>query len=30
MTNYTANLAWPPLEDAVVPHAWKTGYSAGA
>jgi alkylhydroperoxidase family enzyme len=30
MTNYTANLARPPLEDAVVPHAWKTGYSAGA
>jgi alkylhydroperoxidase family enzyme len=30
MTNYTANLAWPPLEDAVVPHAWKTGYLAGA
>jgi alkylhydroperoxidase family enzyme len=30
MTNYTASLACPPLEDAVVPHAWKTGYSAGA
>ncbi|ADJ47949.1 hypothetical protein AMES_6124 [Amycolatopsis mediterranei S699] len=30
MTNYTANLAGPPLEDAVVPHAWKTGYSTGA
>ncbi len=26
MTNYTANLAEPPLEDAVLPHAWKTGY----
>lgn len=30
MTNYTANLASPPLEDAVLPHAWKTGYPAGA
>ncbi len=30
MTNYTANLAWPPLEDAVLPHAWKTGYLTGA
>ncbi|MGW5740592.1 carboxymuconolactone decarboxylase family protein [Amycolatopsis sp. NPDC003861] len=30
MTNYTANLVRPPLEDAVLPHAWKTGYSTGA
>ncbi|MFF1606678.1 carboxymuconolactone decarboxylase family protein [Amycolatopsis sp. NPDC058278] len=30
MTNYAANLAWPPLEAAVLPHAWKTGYPAGA
>ncbi|WP_410672277.1 carboxymuconolactone decarboxylase family protein [Amycolatopsis sp. cmx-4-68] len=30
MTNYTANLAWPPLEDSVLPHAWKTGYLTGA
>jgi alkylhydroperoxidase family enzyme len=30
MTNYTANLAGPPLEDSVLPHAWKTGCSAGA
>lgn len=30
MTNYAANLASPPLEAAVVPHAWKTGYPAGA
>jgi len=25
MTNYTANLARPPLEDAVSPHAWQAG-----
>ncbi|MEA5362302.1 carboxymuconolactone decarboxylase family protein [Amycolatopsis sp., V23-08] len=30
MTNYTANLAWPPLEDAVAPHAWKAGSLASA
>ncbi len=30
MTNYTANFTWPPLEDAVAPHVWKAGYSAGA
>ncbi len=30
MTNYTANLAEPPLEEAVVPHAWKTEHSSGA
>ncbi len=30
MTNYSADLAKPPLEDAVRPHAWKTGYSTGA
>ncbi|MCR6486694.1 carboxymuconolactone decarboxylase family protein [Amycolatopsis sp. OK19-0408] len=30
MTNHTANLARPPLEDLVAPHEWKTGYSTGA
>ncbi|WP_244180979.1 carboxymuconolactone decarboxylase family protein [Amycolatopsis pretoriensis] len=30
MTNYTASLSQPPLEDAVLPHAWKAGYLAGA
>jgi alkylhydroperoxidase family enzyme len=30
MTNCAANIARPPLEDAVVPHAWTAGYSARA
>lgn len=30
MTNYTANVASPPLEDAVLPHAWTAGYLADA
>jgi alkylhydroperoxidase family enzyme len=29
MTNYTANVARPPLEAAVQPHAWTAGYSSG-
>ncbi|WP_112238309.1 carboxymuconolactone decarboxylase family protein [Kribbella monticola] len=29
MTNYTASAAKPELEEAVAPHAWKPGYSAG-
>jgi AhpD family alkylhydroperoxidase len=29
MTNYTANVARPPLEAAVLPHAWTAGYSIG-
>jgi alkylhydroperoxidase family enzyme len=29
MTNYTANVARPPLEPAVRPHAWTAGYSSG-
>jgi len=30
MTNYTANIAEPSLEDAVSPHAWIAGPSTGA
>jgi AhpD family alkylhydroperoxidase len=29
MTNYAANVARPPLEAAVRPHAWAAGYSSG-
>ncbi|RSM44591.1 carboxymuconolactone decarboxylase family protein [Amycolatopsis balhimycina DSM 5908] len=29
MTNYTANVARPPLEDAVAPYAWTAGHSTG-
>ncbi|MFI5587299.1 carboxymuconolactone decarboxylase family protein [Amycolatopsis sp. NPDC051758] len=29
MTNYAANVARPPLEAAVRPHAWTAGYSSG-
>jgi hypothetical protein len=29
MTNYAANVARPPLESAVRPHAWTAGYSTG-
>ncbi|MET8850795.1 carboxymuconolactone decarboxylase family protein [Amycolatopsis sp. NPDC004625] len=30
MTNHTANLARPALEDVLVPHAWTAEYSTGA
>lgn len=30
MTNHTANLARPALEDVLVPHAWTAEYSPGA
>ncbi|MEV6825965.1 carboxymuconolactone decarboxylase family protein [Amycolatopsis sp. NPDC051102] len=30
MTNHTANLARPALEDTVSPHAWTAEYSTGA
>jgi AhpD family alkylhydroperoxidase len=29
MTNHAANIARPPLEPAVLPHAWTAGYSSG-
>jgi uncharacterized peroxidase-related enzyme len=29
MTNYAANVAHPPIEDSLRPHAWTAGYSSG-
>lgn len=29
MTNYTVSVAKPELEEAVAPHGWQAGYSAG-